>query len=147
LLNSTQKKVEGLNFDMRKNLIDYDSVLSNQRELIYKQRDQILLNSENYKIVSNMCKEVASQLVNECMPTNTDVQQYVEQNKIADLINTALCINIIAPNIFKNKKYNDAVKITSEIIKTYIDIKSNLLGSEQANGIIKEILLGNLDAE
>ncbi|MDE7075641.1 MAG: preprotein translocase subunit SecA, partial [Malacoplasma sp.] len=48
LLDTTQKKVEGLNFDIRKNLMDYDHVLSLQRELIYKQRDQILLKTSNF---------------------------------------------------------------------------------------------------
>lgn len=54
LLNYAQKKVEGLNFDIRKNLMDYDHVLSLQREIIYKQRDAILLQNDNQTIINNM---------------------------------------------------------------------------------------------
>ncbi|MDE5775142.1 MAG: preprotein translocase subunit SecA, partial [Malacoplasma sp.] len=57
LLDTTQKKVEGLNFDIRKNLMDYDHVLSLQRELIYKQRDQILLKTSNFAIINNMVND------------------------------------------------------------------------------------------
>lgn len=41
-----QKRVEGYNFDMRKQLLDYDDVLRRQREIIYAQRNRILESEE-----------------------------------------------------------------------------------------------------
>ncbi|MBQ3621405.1 hypothetical protein II941_01100 [bacterium] len=49
---------------MRKNLIDYDQVLSNQRELIYKQRDQILLTNDNIATLRKMCNVIAKDTTN-----------------------------------------------------------------------------------
>ncbi|MBO6021670.1 hypothetical protein J6P59_07890 [bacterium] len=49
---------------MRKYLIDYDQVLSNQRELIYKQRDQILLSDNNLEIIKRMCSIIAKDTTN-----------------------------------------------------------------------------------
>lgn len=65
LLNNTQKRVEALNFDTRKNLIDYDSVLSSQRELIYKQRDKVLLSKDLSNLVKRMGKRMIEDIVEE----------------------------------------------------------------------------------
>ena len=63
MIKGAQKKVEALNYDVRKNLIDYDTVLTNQRELVYKQRDQILKNLSNTQIAINMAKKVSNDIV------------------------------------------------------------------------------------
>lgn len=65
LLNNTQKRVEALNFDTRKNLIDYDSVLSSQRELIYKQRDKVLVSKDLSNLVKRMSKRMIEDIVEE----------------------------------------------------------------------------------
>ena len=46
-----QKRVEGYNFDMRKQLLDYDDVLRRQREIIYAQRNRILEADEVHDMV------------------------------------------------------------------------------------------------
>ena len=51
-VTSAQKRIEGSNFDSRKNLIEYDDVINQQREIIYKQRDLFMLKSrykQNYE--------------------------------------------------------------------------------------------------
>lgn len=63
LLDNTQKKVENTNYDVRKNLIDYDYVLSEQRELIYKQRFAILTSDNVLAIVKKMIPRVIDVLV------------------------------------------------------------------------------------
>jgi len=47
VIEQAQVKVEGMNFDIRKNLLDYDDVLNKQREIIYNLRKKIVLNEEN----------------------------------------------------------------------------------------------------
>ncbi|MBQ4209235.1 preprotein translocase subunit SecA, partial [bacterium] len=85
IINAIQKKIEGLNYDMRKNLIDYDTVLSNQRELIYKQRDQILLNFNNMEIVDKMIDVVVKDLISFFVSTENNF--FVDSEKIAQAIN------------------------------------------------------------
>lgn len=63
LLDKTQKRIENLNFDIRKNLIDYDYVLSEQRELIYKQRDIILVTNDMLSIIKKMIPRVIDVLI------------------------------------------------------------------------------------
>ena len=53
-ITTAQKRVEGTNFDIRKTLLDYDDVLRQQRETIYKQRDEILENNDIHPVVMDM---------------------------------------------------------------------------------------------
>ena len=63
-IESAQKRVEGTNFDIRKTLLDYDDVLRQQRETIYKQRDEILENNDIHPVVMDMFERVSEDLVN-----------------------------------------------------------------------------------
>ena len=62
-LSSAQKRVEGLNFDVRKAIMDYDTVLSQQRETIYQQRDFILENENVRPILEGMFKKICDDAV------------------------------------------------------------------------------------
>ncbi len=56
-VESAQKRVEGNNFDARKRLLQYDDVLRQQREIIYKEREEVL-NTDNMRaLVENMIHE------------------------------------------------------------------------------------------
>ena len=63
-VESSQKKVEGRNFGIRKNTLQYDDVMNRQRELIYKQRDQVL-DGENLK-------PVILKMLDECITESID---------------------------------------------------------------------------
>lgn len=58
LIGTAQKRVEGVNFDIRKSLLEYDDVLRQQREIIYEQRDYILTNEEITSLVQEMFQKV-----------------------------------------------------------------------------------------
>ena len=62
-ITSAQKRVEGLNFDMRKTLLDYDDVLRQQRETIYDQRNYILETEDIHSVVYEMFKRVVENVV------------------------------------------------------------------------------------
>ena len=62
-IESAQKRIEGLNFDTRKTLLDYDNVMAQQRETMYQQRDFILDNDDIHTVVENMFKKEAEKIV------------------------------------------------------------------------------------
>ena len=62
-ISSAQKRVEGLNFDIRKALLDYDDVMRQQRETMYAQRNFILENEDIHSVVENMFSRVMENLV------------------------------------------------------------------------------------
>lgn len=57
LIESSQERVEGYHFEMRKNLLEYDNVLNNQREHIYAERQRILAGSNLKELVLSMVME------------------------------------------------------------------------------------------
>ena len=71
-LESAQRKVEGRNFGIRKNVLQYDDVMNRQREIIYSQRDQVL-NGENLKDqIIKMIKQTIEETVKKYLPENTE---------------------------------------------------------------------------
>jgi len=62
-ITSAQKRVEGLNFDIRKSLLDYDDVMRQQRETMYAQRNFILENDDVHAIIEDMFKRVITSTV------------------------------------------------------------------------------------
>ncbi len=63
-ISTAQKKIEGINFDIRKSLLDYDDVLRQQRETMYAQRNYILENEDVHAVVYDMFKRVVANEVN-----------------------------------------------------------------------------------
>ena len=63
-ISSAQKRVEGLNFDIRKALLDYDDVMRQQRETMYAQRNFILENDDIHSIIEGMFKRECENIVN-----------------------------------------------------------------------------------
>ncbi len=62
-ISSAQKRVEGLNFDIRKALLDYDDVMRQQRETMYAQRNYILENEDIHSVIENMYERVMENVV------------------------------------------------------------------------------------
>ena len=64
IIESSQKKVEGRNFSTRKTVLNYDDVMNTQREIIYKQRSQVLDGEDLHDSIMNMMKELIESTVN-----------------------------------------------------------------------------------
>lgn len=62
-ISSAQKRVEGVNYDARKQLLQYDDVMRQQRETMYEQRDYILEHEDIHSFIESMFKRVISDLV------------------------------------------------------------------------------------
>ena len=62
-ISSAQKRVEGVNFDARKTLLQYDDVLRQQREIMYEQRNYILDNEDVHTVIKDMFSRVLSDTV------------------------------------------------------------------------------------
>ena len=95
VISTAQQKVEGLNFDIRKNLLGYDDVLRQQREIMYGQRDKVIDSEDCHPIVKDMFFAVAQELVrNATVVENKEqvvkfdalyesiVKQYVPMSKV-----------------------------------------------------------------
>ena len=77
IIESSQKKVEGNNFSIRKNVLNYDDVMNTQREIIYKQRSQVLDGEDLHESIMKMMEELISSTVDTYL---TDDDERTEWN-------------------------------------------------------------------
>lgn len=75
-IESAQRKVESRNFEARKNVLDYDDVMNQQREVIYAQRRRILEETDVHPIVEQMVEDVVKALVGAHCPDNADPEDW-----------------------------------------------------------------------
>ncbi len=75
-IESAQRKVESRNFEARKNVLDYDDVMNQQREVIYAQRHRILTEGDCHPIVEQMAVDLIKGLVGTHCPDNADAEEW-----------------------------------------------------------------------
>jgi preprotein translocase subunit SecA len=75
-IESAQRKVEGHNFDMRKQLLEYDDVSNDQRKVIYQQRNEILESAEAAEAITNLRKGAMTDVVRTFVPAESLEEQW-----------------------------------------------------------------------
>ncbi|WP_306566119.1 preprotein translocase subunit SecA, partial [Aquabacterium sp.] len=75
-IESAQRKVEGHNFDMRKQLLEYDDVSNDQRKVIYQQRNEILETVDVAESIANLRKGALTDVVRTFVPANSLEEQW-----------------------------------------------------------------------
>ena len=75
-IEKAQRKVEGRNFDIRKQLLEYDNVANDQRTIVYKQRNQIMNSDDLSELIDNMRDEVADEVITSHIPPQSIFEQW-----------------------------------------------------------------------
>ena len=75
-IEKAQRKVEGRNFDIRKQLLEYDNVANDQRTIIYRQRNELMASNDISDLLKDMREEVVSGLVDEYIPPQSVPEQW-----------------------------------------------------------------------
>ena len=120
-IGTAQKRVEGNNFDIRKNLLQYDDVMNNQREIIYDRRNQILDNDSIHEMVLSTFRHhiedlVKSHLAPEGYLTEDDYKD------IREFVNENLLRKDLKLKDIENKSDEELIDyISKEVIKEYED--------------------------
>ena len=130
-IESAQKRVEGTNFDIRKTLLDYDDVLRQQRETIYKQRDEILENNDIHPVVMDMFERVSEDLVNSYYD---DKKNSIDVEKLMKALEVMNVEEKQAMEIFNSK--NKKEDITSAVFNCMWNDYENKI-SEVRDAVIK----------
>jgi len=75
-IEKAQRKVEGRNFDIRKQLLEYDNVANDQRIIIYRQRNELMASEDITDLLDGMREEVVDQLVDDYIPPQSVAEQW-----------------------------------------------------------------------
>jgi len=75
-IENAQRKVEGHNFDIRKNLLEYDDVANDQRQVIYQQRLQVMDAEDISDTIEGLVEEIINDTVFRFAPPNTIIEEW-----------------------------------------------------------------------
>ncbi|MET0085975.1 MAG: preprotein translocase subunit SecA [Sedimenticola sp.] len=145
---NAQKKVEGRNFDIRKQLLEYDDVANDQRKVVYEQRDGLM----DMDDVSNSIQALRDEVVNELIDRHIPPQSLEEQWNIPGLTEALQAEYELDYPVQQWLDEDDSLheetlrkRIISEMEREYAD-KEALVGSEQLRMYEKAIMLQILDS-
>jgi preprotein translocase subunit SecA len=147
-LETSQKKVEQRNFEIRKNLLKYDNVTNDQRKAIFEQRIEFMTAEDVSDTITEMRRDVVEDIVNEAMPPKT----YAEQWDIDGLIEETHKIFGITPPI---REWASEEGVANEEIIERLSAAADdaflaraaEMGPERMRWFEKQILLQLLDKE
>ena len=144
-LEKAQQKVEARNFEIRKSLLQFDDVMSDQRKVIYEQRLEILKTNNIYRTTDNFFEDVSNGIVAYTQLSIENLDKSILKSKIERILGNKLTDSDVDSFI----KLNSKDKITK--LKTKFEEKRkdriNKVGDEVNKDIEKKIFLQNLDFE
>jgi len=150
VIETSQKKVEDLNFKRRKNVLAYDDVMNKQREIIYKQRQDVLNGVNISDKIVNMINETVEQKISECYDEDAKA---IDMSKLEPyflmLLREKYPINRVR-ELAKDKNVSESElnEITSVLSQTAADLykeKESDFGSDNMREIERAVLLRNVD--
>ena len=118
-VEQAQKRVEGNNYDIRKNLLQYDDVMNNQREIIYGKRNQILDNESIHEMVLSTFRHHIEDIVKSHMPPE-DMLTEKDYADIREEVNENLLKKDLTEKEIKGKEPDDLIDyICKKVIAEY----------------------------
>ena len=142
-IESSQQKVEGRNFGIRKNTLQYDDVMNRQRELIYKQRDMVLdgidLTETITKMIDQNIKDTVENYFSGEKKEDWNVEGLKEKYK-----SWLICDDDDFTDT-ENLTVLDAVELLQDRAHKRIEEKSKILGEEMFQDFARMVLLRNVD--
>ncbi|WP_458792066.1 preprotein translocase subunit SecA [Yoonia sp. MH D7] len=147
-LERAQAKVEGRNFDTRKQLLKFDDVMNEQRKVIFAQRREIMEASDLSEIVADMRGQVIDDLVHEYMPPKSYADQWNTEGLYAAVI-AQLGLDVPVMKWAEEEGVDDDVirERLEEASQTYMDEKAAAFGADTMRNIEKQVLLQTIDGK
>ncbi|ARC86772.1 preprotein translocase, SecA subunit [Clostridium argentinense CDC 2741] len=146
-IEGAQKKVEGNNFDIRKNVVKYDDVMNKQREIIYSQREKVLTGEDLQDQIQGMIEDV----IESAVKSHISGVEETFDDELKNLIN-------YMEELFMEKgtyTFEELEKMSNDelkesflkVAKEMYDYKEEVFGEEQMREIERVILLKVVDSK
>lgn len=147
-LERAQAKVEGRNFDFRKQLLKFDDVMNDQRKVIFSQRREIMEAQDLSEIVKDMRDQVIDDLVDQYMPPKSYADQW-DTNGLQKAVRETLGIDQpVAEWAAEEGVDDDDVRERLEdAADKYMEEKAEAFGTDTMRNVEKQLLLQTIDAK
>ena len=144
-VTSAQKKIEGMNFDTRKSLLDYDDVLAKQRQNVYDKRDRIIEGSDIKDIVDDMFNQTGMFLAKKSVPQGSSEQLISADLLIKQVEPRFLPEGSINKTAYEDDLVDNCGQDLGELILRRYMRKRSKLPTELCDRIERDLILHCLD--
>ena len=144
-VTSAQKKIEGMNFDTRKSLLDYDDVLAKQRQNVYDKRDRIIEGSNIKDIVDDMFQQTGMFLAKKSVPQGSNDQLISADLLIKQVEPRFLPEGSINKNAYEDDLVDNCGQDLGELILRRYMRKRSKLPTDLCDKIERDLILHCLD--
>ena len=147
-IESAQRKVEARNFDMRKQLLEYDDVANDQRKVIYQQRNEILEATNLDEQITNLRKSTMVDVVRTFVPAGTLEEQW-DLDALERVLREEWQLDVaLKAEVEKSDSVtdDDVVAKVAAAADVHVAAKIELVGGEQFTPFMRMVLLQAIDS-
>ncbi|MEL7343226.1 MAG: preprotein translocase subunit SecA [Pseudomonadota bacterium] len=147
-LEKAQAKVEGRNFDIRKQLLKFDDVMNDQRKVIFSQRREIMEAKDLSEITGDMRNQVIDDLIEQYMPPKSYADQW-DTEGLKTAVQEQLQLDVPVEDWAAEEGADDDVvaEKLSDAADKFMAQKAAAFGPEQMRSIEKQLLLQTIDGK
>ena len=145
-IEKVQKKIEGNNFGIRKNLLEYDQVMNDQREIIYKERRRVLDGENMRDAIFKMITDRVENCVDTCISSDIPKEEW-DLNELNQLILSMIPMQAVTPEDVDSVKNNKELKhlLKERAVKLYEAKETEFPEPEQFRELERVVLLKVID--
>jgi preprotein translocase subunit SecA len=146
-IENAQRKVEGRNFDMRKQLLEYDDVANDQRKVIYEQRNELMDEPDVSATINNIRKDVVETTIRQYIPIQSLEEQWDVEGLEERLKEDFLVELPIATMLKDDEKLHEEnlVDKIQETVEQAYQLKEQMVGGDVLRQFEKAVMLQTLD--
>ena len=147
-IEKAQKKIESNNFGIRKNLLEYDQVMNEQREIIYGERRQVLDGENMRDAIYHMITDYVENTVESCIPQDADRDSWDLTGLEISLKDTIPMMEMPSVEEVENMQAKELEHLLKEkAVKAYEEKEAEFPEEEQAREVERVVLLKAIDAK
>jgi preprotein translocase subunit SecA len=147
-LEGAQRKVEARNFDMRKQLLEYDDVANDQRKVIYQQRNEILEATSLVNQIANLRESTMTDIVRAYVPEESVEEQW-DLPGLEKVLREEWHFEVPLAKLVEESDTLTDQDIVDAVVKAaaaHFQVKLDLVGEEQFTPFMRMVLLQHIDS-
>ncbi len=146
-IESAQRKVEARNFDIRKQLLEYDDVANDQRKVIYQQRNELLEAHDMSELIASLRDGMFADIVRTYVPEDSVEEQW-DLKALELALASEWALDLPLQGLLESKENitdHDVLERVIAAAKANYDAKIDLVGKETFGGFERSIMLQSID--
>ena len=145
-ITGAQKRIEGQNFDVRKNLLDYDDVLSKQRQIMYAKRDQILYAKDITELLNETFNDCGLALAKRSVPETAINKSSVSGSLLEEIVVPRfLEAGVIKPSLYDDSQVEEVGEDLSDLLIESYSHKKHNWDKDETDRLERQITLRCID--